>query len=304
MTINQEAFWNKAKTFAERGIDHRDAGRFGEFQLWAILALELLGKAALAHIHPALVADPQDFDALLNAVGHHKKDDYRTVTFKTTFSRCGRVVSGFDKVCEDFCMQMAMRRNAELHSGETPFADMIVDAWQPRFWYCCKLLVTAQGKQLADLVGPTEAASAERIIADASAALGVAIAARIERCRKEFLSRFPEAVREQAVQASRLTAKTYRRDDEEPCGCPACGCTGTLFGTRDEERTLEPSSYHGDGEPWMWWCEVTYLAEAFDCRTCGLSLNGYEELEAAQVETTYVRQEEKEAEWGDEYGND
>lgn len=304
MTISHEALWNKAKTFAERGLEHRDAGRFDEFQLWAILALELLGKAALAHIHPALVADPQDFDALLNAVGHQKTDDYKSIPAKATFSRCRRVVDGFDEVAERFCNQMAMRRNAELHSGALPFAGMVVDAWQPRFWHCCKLLVTAQGKQLQDLVGPVEATSAEQIIADASRALSVAVKGRIERCKREFFQRFAKEVREQIAQSSRLETTSYRSEREEPTPCPACGCQGVLTGERDSERRLEPDQIDDDGEAWMWWYEVTYAAYGFDCRACGLSLDGYEELEAAELDTSFFRHEQKEAEWGDEYGND
>ena len=36
----------------------KKGGDVDEYQLWSSLALELLGKAALASIHPSLVADP------------------------------------------------------------------------------------------------------------------------------------------------------------------------------------------------------------------------------------------------------
>ena len=40
-----------------------------EYQLWASLALELLGKAALARIHPSLIADPNHQISLFAASG-------------------------------------------------------------------------------------------------------------------------------------------------------------------------------------------------------------------------------------------
>src|SRR5215510_7722505 len=48
--------WNKAVSYANRASD----GVAGEETLFSCLALELLARAALTAIHPALNADPQN----------------------------------------------------------------------------------------------------------------------------------------------------------------------------------------------------------------------------------------------------
>ena len=59
----------------------------GEYQLWASLALELLGKFALAQIHPCLVADPQSSVSLFAAAGVNIGTDVKTISAKTVFER-------------------------------------------------------------------------------------------------------------------------------------------------------------------------------------------------------------------------
>ena len=55
-TFERDALFTKSIVFIKRALAHRDDSRPDEFQLWAALALELLGKSALAAIHPALIA--------------------------------------------------------------------------------------------------------------------------------------------------------------------------------------------------------------------------------------------------------
>ncbi|HXE43041.1 MAG TPA: hypothetical protein VN516_08455, partial [Candidatus Baltobacteraceae bacterium] len=64
MALTYEDLWNKAKIFIERAIAKRDESAFDEFQLWAAISLEILGKATLANIHPVLVVNPEKFESL------------------------------------------------------------------------------------------------------------------------------------------------------------------------------------------------------------------------------------------------
>ncbi len=64
-----EALYEKSRQYILRGLREKAVGTVDEYQLWASLAIELLGKAALAKVHPALIADPQDVSSLFAACG-------------------------------------------------------------------------------------------------------------------------------------------------------------------------------------------------------------------------------------------
>lgn len=53
-SLAPEALYAKSKIYIRRGFRAQSDGDIEEYQLWASLALELLGKAALAKVHPAL----------------------------------------------------------------------------------------------------------------------------------------------------------------------------------------------------------------------------------------------------------
>src|SRR6266446_2822176 len=56
--LERDALYAKSQVYIRRGLRAQADNDTEEYQLWASLALELLGKAALAKVHPALVADP------------------------------------------------------------------------------------------------------------------------------------------------------------------------------------------------------------------------------------------------------
>src|SRR5690606_14137761 len=119
----------------------RDAGDQGLFHMWAALALELLGKSALAHVHPTLVADPTKFNSLLAACGRLDTDDVRSIAAKTVYERLRVLSKSYDQRAADFCMLMANRRNEELHSGSSPTTDLKPDAWVPEFWRIAEIIL-------------------------------------------------------------------------------------------------------------------------------------------------------------------
>lgn len=72
--------------FVERALEARDDQYVITFHLWASVALELLGKATLSHIHPPLVADPTHFKSILAASGHTAISiTVRSITVMTVF---------------------------------------------------------------------------------------------------------------------------------------------------------------------------------------------------------------------------
>src|SRR6266705_6622748 len=107
--LEAEALYTKSQVYIARGLRAQRAGEADEYQLWGSLALELLGKAALAKVHPALVADPTHYQSLFAACGRQISPDIKTITAKTLFERLGHIEKDFDSRHQRFCEQMALR---------------------------------------------------------------------------------------------------------------------------------------------------------------------------------------------------
>ena len=54
-----QSLYTKSKAYVRKGLEHEDPDS-PEIPLWCILALELLARAALSKVNPALLADPKD----------------------------------------------------------------------------------------------------------------------------------------------------------------------------------------------------------------------------------------------------
>src|SRR5690348_10617393 len=115
--IRKEGLLAKSRVYIQRAFRAKMADDLDEYQLWASLALELLGKAALANIHPSLVVDPTHFESLFAASGLNVSTDIKTINAKTLYNRLGHLSKYFDSRVKEFCDAISLRRNAELHSG-------------------------------------------------------------------------------------------------------------------------------------------------------------------------------------------
>jgi hypothetical protein len=58
------------------------------------------------------------------------------------------------------------------------------------------------------------------------------------------------------------------------------------------------------GEPPTETVEKSYSIEAFECLICGLHLYGTKEIAAAELPEDFTEREDREMEFGEEYGND
>jgi hypothetical protein len=135
IAINGDALHAKSKIYIGRALIRKGAGDHDEYQLWASLALELLGKAALARKHPSLIVDPNHWQSMFVAAGINVTTDVKTITAKTLFERLVHLVPKFDKTIQKFWQDIAERRNAELHSADLPFRAMRLEAWEARYWH-------------------------------------------------------------------------------------------------------------------------------------------------------------------------
>jgi hypothetical protein len=277
-----------------------------EYQLWASLALELLGKAALAHRHPCLIVDPTHSPSLFVAAGVAATTDVKTITAKTLFERLKVLEPLFDETVRTFCQAITDRRNSELHSGELPFAAMKAEAWEARYWHACQIILAGFDKSFADWIGAEEAEESQRIVQAKKDATFAAVMSKIEAAKQAFL-RIPQKERERSLQAAELAKGPpafphmfgFLNDQTWEQPCPACGAKAWLGGDKVHEEISEDTF----GESLWESVERTYSADEFECQVCSLELRGSEELEAAGLPLEHTELEERQIEYEPEYGN-
>jgi hypothetical protein len=303
-----DALYAKSQLYIRRGFRAQADNETEEYQLWASLALELLGKAALAKIHPALVADPTHYPSLFAACGRHLSPDIRTITAKTLFERLSHVEKGFDSRHQRFCEQLAIRRNAELHSGESPFSGMSPETWEREFWGAAEMVLKMQNEGLESWLGSEDSKAPAAILEQAEGALQWSVRNRIERCRQDFESKYQDPKKRAEILEDTKQFRYWEwpflsmvGEGIDKAQCPACKATGMCSGSLWNE---EASDDQDPDDPTTEWVDLTYVTEDFRCPTCGLRLLGAKEIQAAGLSDEYTKSEARERDFGDEYGND
>jgi hypothetical protein len=301
--------WAKSKIYFDKALVARDEQDDASFHLWSAIALELLGKAALATIHPALVADPSDIKSLLAACGISTTTQLKSITAKTVFERLKTTCREFDGKRADECMAMMNRRNAELHSGQTPTLGLNQKQWVPVFWKNVSLLLATQTRTLEELLGPNEALRVEAILQDSRETGRQTVLARIERRRQEFKDRCPKG--------SQQLKDARRRADQRPepislgdfkyqeVECPACKLPAWLEGEEWNRETID--TIVDEDEDWGGYFDVvlvTYGVERFECPECSLDLRGQEEVAIAGLPTDFEERVEEDPDYEPDFGND
>ena len=274
MVWNEQALWQKAKLFADRAFE---ADRDGSmFPLWATLALELLARAALAHVHPALLADPQKGTNLLYALGYGTTSTLKSVPAKTVFTRCKEIVPRFTETEEKHCMALVERRNADLHSGELAFEQFQTASWLADYFATCKILAEFQGKTLEELFGPEDASAATEMIDEVAMTVRGAVNRKIAAAKTAFNAL--EADKRTACLQSRPTP-TDVTNKLQPC--PACGGHAVVLGkvvSADEPRTDDGTLFR----------IIHVLPTMLVCAACQLMLEDHGELHAANLGGQYT----------------
>lgn len=306
ISINGNAIFTKSKVYISRALARKSQDDLDEYQLWSSLALELLGKAALARKHPSLVVDPTHWQSLFVAAGINVTTDVKTITAKTLFERLVHLVPRFDKTVQRFCLDIAERRNAELHSGDLPFKTMRLDAWEARYWHACDTILHQMESSLEQWIGATDAKAPRQLLLEAEKALDAAVKLRVEAGKMKFETLkkgerenlVAEASQRQAYQQRKLFCNNY--DEIWTVFCPACGCQAFMAGEQTGEDITE------EREQYAIWEIVSreFAGEEFQCPTCELALVGSDEISAAGISYLHEDHQEREMEYEPDYGND
>lgn len=292
------ALWNKAKMFLNRAMDDSQERSPDEVALWAAAALELLGKAALARVSPLLIASPTEEGVnLLIASGLVEGDPkFISVAAGTIFKRCQRAFRPFNA---GDAQKFADARNEYLHGAGVGFV-LPPEAWWPRFWSLASILVTAQDRDMSELVGDDRVVVVDRYLEQNSKNVEHRTEALIARARQRLAQwqagTLPAKVQAQWPVDLDLTAgMTYRIAQT----CPACDAEGVSEG---DEFVHAEYEYEYDGGYVSAWATLTVPCSYFSCPRCHLILD-YDLLEQAGLpETFQVIDEDPPME--QEYGND
>lgn len=90
--LDSDALYAKSKLYIRKALVRKVSEELDEYQLWASLALELLGKSALASHRPSLVADPNHYQSMFAASGINLSTDVKTITAKTLYARLRHLI--------------------------------------------------------------------------------------------------------------------------------------------------------------------------------------------------------------------
>jgi hypothetical protein len=269
----------------------------------------LLGKSSLSRVHPALIADPQHYESLFAACGKPLSPDVKTITAKTLFARLAHIEKAFDVRRQTFCEQMSLRRNSELHSGESPFSGMKPELWEREFWGAIVVLLGMQDQNLEAWLGVEDAKAPAAIVEQAKDARKWAVADRIKRAGERFRERYKDpSQREKAIErASQFRwwdspdKFHFSFDGATKHPCPACGASAVMLGTTWlEEVVATEESEDGCIEV----VEELFSVEEFYCPACDLHLFGIDEIAAAELPEEFTNTKEREREFDEEYMNE
>lgn len=263
-----EALFDKALLYVEAMGRHTASD--WQFGLWSALSLELIARAALAHISPTLLADSKNWRNIHHALGlapTAKRFIPKSVTTVEVLSILRELLPEFRKELGDFCAQHVARRNAELHTGEDVFADLGMAAWLPKYYASCKVLLHSMGKTLGDLFDAPD--EAEDMIASLESNAAEAVERDIKAHKKEWRS-MPADQREACLAQATVWATRHAGHRAK---CPACGSPSLIHGSPLGAVTTEVDQD-------MIVQRQTMLPSSFECIACNLRISGLTKLAA------------------------
>lgn len=275
---SKETLFIKAQRYAETMLEkeHTD----WEFGFWSALTLEILVRASLANISPALVADGKDWNNILYAIGtdpNQPKFNPKSADISELLKRSENVFPDFTREMLNFSVSHINKRNSELHSGAVPFEGIGSSSWLPTFYSVCKVLVTEIGESLETLLGTKIAQEAEAHIV----VLGDESAKSVKGTINAHKTIWNEKTTEEKQKLSKRAETLSTRHHGHRVNCPSCASVALVHGSSSGTPTTNVDK-DGIIE------KQTMLPANFECIACGLKIAGYSKLVACGLGDTYV----------------
>lgn len=263
-----EALFSKALLHV--GEMERYTANDWQFGFWSSLSLELIARAALAHVSPTLLANIKDWRNVYYALGKPATTRQFTpvsITTREVLLILKELLPGLTKELLDFCVEHCVRRNAELHSGEEVFARLGTSEWLPKYYASCEVLLGSLGKSLPDLFADPDAAH------DMILSLQDTAAKAVERDIRAHTQIWDQKSPEDQEAAKAQAAAWATRHAGHRVKCPSCGCPVLIRGSSQGAVT---TAIGEDGIVQR----QTMVPSALECVACGLKISGLSRLSA------------------------
>lgn len=249
-----------------------------QFGFWSSLSLELLARAALAHISPTLLAERKSWRNTYHALGHAttmKGFSPSSIATNDVLSILHELLADFTKELDDFCASHCARRNTELHSGEEVFANLGTSVWLPKYYAICGVFLRSMGKRLEDLFDDPQ--MAEEMIVSLGDSAAKAVAKDVGAYKLVWENK---SQNERSAALAQAVAWSTRHAGHRVT-CPACGNPSLIHGSGQgpvstqvsddvivQKQTMQPST--------------------FECIACGLKIFGFSKLSACGFGDAYT----------------
>lgn len=247
-----------------------DDWRYG---LWSSLAIEFLGRAALSHISPVLLADGDNWRNSAFAIGlapTTKKFRPISIPIAEVVKRLEELIPEFGREHADFCAIHANRRNEELHTGSLSFSGLGTSLWLADFYGTCQILLESMGRNISELFSnPSEVIE---IIDSKSDETAKAVNKDISAYRQVWQN-LEQKERERLKDRS---STMVSRRLGHVVDCPACLSRALLSGS----PSGAVSTSIDDGEVVQ---KQTMMPTSFECKACGLKIDGLSKLSACNL---------------------
>lgn len=275
---SKEALLIKAQRYSEIMLEQERSD--WQFGFWSSLTLEILARASLSNISPALVADGKDWNNIYYSLGYNPnatKFIPRSADISELFKRVKNIFPEFTKEMLDFSILHINRRNSELHTGALPFDELGSSTWLPKFYSCVEVLLKTLDESLELLLGDDESVAARTQIQALQDNAAKAVKGDIKAHRIVWQAKKETERKKLAKQAETIASKHIGHR----VSCPSCDSVSLIQGSPygAPKQDLE-DDFIVEKQP--------FLPSLFECTACGLKISGYSKLNACGLGDTYT----------------
>jgi hypothetical protein len=169
------------------------------------------------------------------------------------------------------------------------------------------IILEVNGQTIEEWLGADQAKAPKELLAEYTHAVVEAAKVRVETAAEKFAKR-PKKEREAAhARADKLTTWEVRPSFKLlpnsiwATKCPACQSKSFLAGVKYAEEVSEEQDEEYQDEETV---DIFFVAEEFQCPSCGLHLDSRDEISAANLEVEHTETETRQREYEPDYGND
>jgi hypothetical protein len=269
----------KAQRYATKMLEQsRDDWEFG---FWSALCLEMIVRAAVATASPALLADAKDWTNIAFALGKWSSAGKfaKSIDVTEAAARAESLYPAYTREMVNFTALHLQRRNSELHSGALAF-DALDTSWLATFYASCEALLKAADSPLSAIFGPDEADTAATLIKALKDDAAKEVRGTINARQTIWNEKDSAEQKTLLAQAATLATRAWGHR----ASCPACGSVGLIQGAPAGAPT---TNLRDD----LIVTKTPMLPTHFECKACGLKINGFSKLNACGLGGTYTQTE-------------